>query len=164
MTGRRTLVLSSDTGFHGLFGVLAAEYRRDSFRLHTTLGATQVLWGELKGEIHAQQKKLSYLGILLFDGREEYDSWSPNPGGLGAAFLLLEGGLEGLPLGRNRRGPGLSVKVRKLFAFPWGYEGIVRSVSPDRDDGDEGPKPTGSGLSITSILLSGLSLCCSITW
>ena len=123
-----------------------------------------MLWGELTGDFHSKQKNLSYLGILLFDGREEYDSWSRNPGGLGAVFLLLEGGLETLPLGRNRSGLGLSVMVRKVFALPWSYEPILSSGSPHRDDAEEGSKTTLSGPSIMSILLSGLSCCCSITW
>jgi hypothetical protein len=156
--------LAFDANFHGLFGVLDMEYRRDPFRMNMTLGAAQVLWGALNGDFHSKQKNLRYLGILIFDGREEYDSWSCNPGGLGAGFLLLEGGLEALPLGRNRSGPRLSVTLRKLFALPWGYEPILSFGSPDQDAAEERSKPTRSGLSITSILLSGLSLCCSITW
>ncbi|MDR2797945.1 MAG: hypothetical protein LBB80_06345 [Treponema sp.] len=153
-----------DASFHGLFSVLAGEYRRDFFRLNMTLGAVQALWGELNADLHAKQKKLSYLGILIFDGREEYDSWSSNLRELGAAFLLIKGGLEALPLGRNRSGPQLSVTVGKLFAIPWGYEPILSYGSSEHSGDAEGPKTSRGGLSITSILLSGLSFCCSITW
>jgi hypothetical protein len=160
--------LAFDAGFYGLFGVLAAAYRRDLFRLNMTLAAAQVLGGELNGGFHAKQKNLSYLGILIFDGGEEYGSWSRNPGGLGAAFLSLEGGLEALPLSRNRRGPRLSVTVRKLFALPWGYEPLLSSGSSDPGGHGGGSKTAegsaGGGINPASILLSGLSFRCSIAW
>jgi hypothetical protein len=154
-----------DTRVHGLFAVLNGEYRRGFFRLTMSLGAAQVLFGSLNLDRHSKQKTLSYLGVLLFDGREEYGSWSSNPGGLGGAFFLIKGGLEALPLGRNRKGPRLSLTGGKLFALPWGYEPLVNAAFSELGEGGAaGPQAAGGGPSLTSILLSGLSFCCSITW
>ncbi|MDR0707359.1 MAG: hypothetical protein LBF60_05730 [Treponema sp.] len=156
---------SCNTRFHGLFGVLTAEYRRGFFRLNTTIGFAQTLSGEINLSLHTKQKNLSYMGVLIFDGREEYDSWSLNSEGLGGAFLFIKGGLEALPLGRNRNGPRLAITVGKIFALPWGYESLLNSGVFDRDGGGgEKPGAAGGGITLTSILLSGLSFCCAITW
>jgi hypothetical protein len=161
--------------FHALFGVLAAEYRQNNFRLNMTLGAAHILLGELGADLHSKQKTLSYLGLPIFDGREEFYSRSLKLGGLGAAFLSIEGGLEELPLvqrplgrwslDREGRVPRLSLTARKLFAFPWGYETVFSSGFFDSgEEGDKAAPSAGSGLNPASVLLSGLSLFCSITW
>jgi hypothetical protein len=163
-----------DARIYVLFGVLKTEYQRNIFSLKVTLGAAHILWGEFDTDIHSKQKNLSYLGIPIFDGREESYSRSLNPGGLGAAFLSIEGGLNDIPLGRRPSGqtgsaPRLSLTAKKLFAFPWGYEKILGSGFFDQ--GEQGGKEkgekstlTGEGLNFASILLSGLSFFCSITW
>ncbi|MHB9291857.1 hypothetical protein Holit_00943 [Hollandina sp. SP2] len=150
---------------HALFGALEAEYRRDIFRLNMTLGAAHILWGELNADLHSKQKTLSYLGIPIFDGREESYSRSLNPAGLGAAFLLIEGGIEGLPLSRKETPPRLSLTAKKLFALPWGYEDIIADGSSGSGQEGETPSSFSRGtLNLISILLSGLSLSCSISW
>jgi hypothetical protein len=158
-----------DARFHALFGALRAEYRRNIFRVGLTLGAAHILWGKLEAELHSKQKTLSYLGIPVFDGREEFYSRSLNPGGLGAAFLSVEGGLADLPLARRTvdregRAPRLSLTARKLFALPWGYENILASGFLDRGEESERKPSAGEGPNLSSILLSGLSLFCSIAW
>jgi hypothetical protein len=156
---------SFNTRFHGLFGVLTAEYRRGFFRLNTTIGSAQALSGEINLATHTKQKKLPYMGILIFDGREEHGSWPLNSGRLGGVFLLIKGGLEALPMSRNRNGPRLAITVGKLFALPWGYESLLNSSGFDRGGGGgEKPRVAGDGLNLISIVLSGLSFCCAITW
>jgi hypothetical protein len=161
--------IAFDARIHVLFGVLETEYRRNIFRLNVTLGAAHVLLGEAETDIHSKRKTLSYLGIPVFDGREEFYSRSLNPGGLGAAFLSIEGGLKDMPLGR--RPPGqtgnglrLSLTARKIFAFPWGYENIPASGFFDGGEAEKGQTSAGGGLNIANILLSGLSFFCSLTW
>jgi hypothetical protein len=156
---------------HALFGVLEAEYRWDNFRLNMTLGAMHILLGEVEAILHSKQKTLSYLGVSILDGREESYFRYINPEGLGAAFLSIEGGFAELPLVRRppyRKGrvPQLSLTARKLFALPWGYEAIFASGFFDRSEegGDESPPSAGEGPNLASILLSGLSLFCSIAW
>ncbi|MDR1352496.1 MAG: hypothetical protein LBK05_04350, partial [Treponema sp.] len=156
-----------DARLHAIFGVLEAEFRQGVFRLGLGIGAAQVLWGEIKAELHSKQKKQSYLGIPIFDGREEFYSRSVNPGGLGAAFLSIEGGIERIPLGRKQGAPALSLSVKKLFAVPWGYKKILDSGFINTDGGEDaqgsaGGGPGGGDLNIADILLSGLSLRCSI--
>jgi hypothetical protein len=150
---------------HALFGALEAEYRRGIFRLNMTLGAAHVLWGELNADLRSEQKTLSYLGIPIFDGREESYSRSLNPAGLGTAFLLIEGGIEGLPLNRKETPPRLSLTAKKLFALPWGYEDITAAASSGGgQDGETPASFSGGRLNLISILLSGLSISCSITF
>jgi hypothetical protein len=156
-----------DARLHALFGLFEAEYRRGVFRLKTSLGAAHIIWGEIDADIHSKQKEQSYLGIPIFDEREEFYSRSFDPGGLGAAFLSIEGGLADMPLGRpspdrERRAPRLSLTARKLFAVPWGYERL--RASGDEPDTGATPPSAGEGLSPASILLSGLSFFCSIAW
>jgi hypothetical protein len=157
-----------DARFHALFGVFEAEYRRGIFRLKASLGAAHILEGELGITLHSKQKTLPYMGILIFDGWEEFFLRSLDPAGLGAAFLSIEGGLAELPLGRRPAGrkgriPQLSLTARKLFAVPWGYENILASGFIDHGE-EEGQSPAGEGPNLATILLSGLSFFCSIAW
>ncbi|MDR0709445.1 MAG: hypothetical protein LBF77_05210 [Spirochaetaceae bacterium] len=158
-----------DARFHALFGLLEAEYRRGIFRLKTSLGAAHIFRGEIGISAHSKQKTLFYLGIPFFDGREEFYSRSIDPGGLGAAFLSVEGGLAELPLGRRfpyreRRVPRLSLTAKKSFAVPWGYENILASGFIDRGKSGEEPVSAGGDLNLAGILLSGISFSCSIAW
>lgn len=159
-----------DARLHALFGVLDAEYRQDIFRLNMTLGTAHIFWGELGITLHSKQKSLSYLGIPIFDGREEFSSRSLDPGGLGVAFLSIEGGLAELPLGRRpadrkERIPRVSLTARKIFAVPWGYENILASGFIDHsEEKDEGQSSAGESPNLADILLSGLSFFCSIAW
>jgi hypothetical protein len=158
--------IDSDARLHTLFCVLEASYRRGIGCLKVQLGAAHILFGELAAEVHSKEKSLSYLGLPVFTGREESFSLSLDPGGLGAAFLSIEGGLKDLPLGRKRASPRLSLTAQKLFAVPWGYESVRASVSVDRIEppADEAPISTGGSIDLISILLSGLSFSCSIVW
>jgi hypothetical protein len=159
-----------DARLHAVFGVLEASYRRDIFRLNMFLGAVQVLSGNVDADIHSKQKKLSFLGIPIYDGREEFFTNSLDLRGLGAAFLSIEGGIESLRLGRNKgegsaqTGPLLSLNLRKLFAIPWGCENL-KVASFFGDEGDRGGAPMpAENINFASILLSGLSFYCTIVW
>jgi hypothetical protein len=151
---------------HALFGVLEALYRQGIVYLKVQLGAAHILFGELAADVYSKEKTLSYLGIPVYTGREESFSLSLDPGGLGAAFLSIEGGLKDLSLGRKRAAPRLSLTVQKLFAVPWGYESIRISGVGDQNEppGDKAPASAGESIDLMSILLSGLSFFCSITW
>jgi len=98
--------------------------------------------------IHYQMKK-------LYGEADVYDRITPDIGGIGAAFLLLEGSIPAIPIGRYR----LSLGLQKAFILPWGYNKLLSSVtgSPQQE-----PHTPDTLSLVKSVLLSGLSLRCSL--
>jgi hypothetical protein len=149
---------------HAPFAALQAEYRRDIFLLRMIAGAVHIFYGDAAVDIHSKEKELSFLGIPVFKGEEDSSSRFFNLAGIGAAFLSINAGLESVRVYRgSNTGPSLSLGIRKTFAVPWGYEALFDSGSSSGGEEEEAAQPA-KALNLTSILLSGVSFYCSLTW
>jgi len=101
-------------------------------------------------DIHYQMKK-------LFNENESFEKIKPDFSGMGAAFLLLEGSIPAIRIGRYR----LSAGLQKAFIVPWGYDKLLSSASGGPQ---EEPKTPDILPIIKSVLLSGLSFRASLSW
>jgi hypothetical protein len=131
------------------FAHLGFRYEHSIFRYDIGLGAIHVFSEKSEFDIHYQQKR-------LFGGKEGFEEFHPELGGIGAAFLLLEAGLPALLLGANRN-TRLSLGLEKAFFLPWGYEKLFPSDTVSIGN-------ASAASTIKTALLSGLSFRGSLRW
>jgi hypothetical protein len=149
------------TKIHAGFALLGFRYNWRIFRININLGAFHIFYGN--GEIQTDYQKKK-----LFGGEKTLDKIDLDISGLGAAVLLIEAGFFKLPLGKT----SLSLGLRKVFAFPWGYKKLFARDSSDistgagAGTGTEVGTGTGSDTFslIKSVLFSGLSIQGSLSW
>jgi hypothetical protein len=139
----RIYTVDADMDVHLAYLILDTRLSRGLFDVHFTLGAVHGFAGEAGAGIHYKKKK-----SLFYDGSEDWEELSLSIEGIGAAFLLLDVGIPSLRLGHGKY---LALNVNKLFAIPWGYEGLLENTGESVNRGNSGPL-------IRSMLLSGWSL------
>jgi hypothetical protein len=132
------------------FAAISLDYGFSIFSIKAALGAVQVFRGSGSADIHYREK-------ALFGGREQTGAVSDGLGGLGAAFLSVDAGLASLRLGTKTK---LSLGLKKIFAFPWGYKGLF-AVNGGMTSGSGPSGGFDPGL-LRTMLLSGFSLYASL--
>jgi len=138
------------------FALFRFRYNQRIFQYHVNLGVFHVFYDRGEAKVHYQKKK-------LFGGGENFETIYPEISGLGAAFLLLEAGIPALPVGGKQR---LTLSLQKAFIAPWGYENLFSFGGDSSGGSSGGGKPSGDGtLSLLkTALLSGISMCGSLSW
>lgn len=144
--------IDASIDFHAGFAVSDWRHNIGIFSYDICLGLFHIFYDRGKVDIHYQMKK-------LFGEEEAHERIKPEFSGLGAAFLLLEGSIPAIRIGRRR----LSLSLQKAFILPWGYEKLLTSIT-GADTGAQNPQKIDMLPLVKSALLSGLFFRASLNW
>lgn len=147
--------LNASIETHTGFAMLRFQHSPGIFRYRLDFGIGHIFSAPGSIDVHYQMKG-------LFGGQEAFYTIEPQIAGIGAAFLLAEIALPSLPLSKSGK-QRLFLGLRKAFAVPWGYWPLLASFT---GSAGEAPAPSADeALSVfKSVMLSGLSICGSISW
>jgi hypothetical protein len=143
--------IDGSLGFHAGFAIADLKQGFSVFQYRVALGAAHIFQSSGAADIHYKEK-------TLFGGEEVFDTVALDIGGIGAAFMLLEAGFPSLRLG-NPAKARLSLGLKKIFAFPWGYEQFLPGFFDEQGPSDSAPSKL-----LKTALLSGLSFYASLHW
>jgi hypothetical protein len=137
------------------YATLDFRYRRRIFQGHFTLGAFRFFSGGFSGDMDFKYK-------TLFGGNtEQADVPLRDIRGVGAAFLLLDGGLVFDRHGAIRAG----LSLQKAFIIPFGLD-VLSPGSPGSPGGEaeDTGETAATGSLLRSVLLSGWTIRFKLEW